>query len=108
MPHHYSELLKLCGFGDEDMEREKSRIDQVFDKLEFGPRDFAFAEKWVRENHDVELAGVRKILGLWLLEFIDLVLAKQDGKNRLFSFPDHYRPCHGYRCSIRQCPRHLS
>jgi benzoyl-CoA reductase/2-hydroxyglutaryl-CoA dehydratase subunit BcrC/BadD/HgdB len=88
MPHPYGELLKLCGFGEDDIQKQKSRLDQVFDRCKLGPRDFAVAEKWVRENHEVGLAGVRKILGLWLMEFVDLVLAKEDGKKIVyFGFP---------------------
>ena len=88
MAEYYDELLKLCGFGDEEIDKERPRIEKVFQKLEIGPQDMKPAESWVRENHDVELAGVRKVLEVWLRELIDLVLAKDEGKKVVyFGFP---------------------
>jgi hypothetical protein len=46
------------------------------------------AEEWVRQNHDVELAGVRKLLRAWLKELLDMVLAKDEGKKIIYyGFP---------------------
>jgi len=83
MANYYDALLKLCGFEDE-IKREKPRIDKAFRKLELGPEDMKRAERWVSENHDVELLGVRKLLRAWLLELFDLVLAKEEGKKVVY------------------------
>ncbi len=46
------------------------------------------ADGWVRQNHDVSLVGVRKLLGAWLKELIDLVLAREEGKKIVYyGFP---------------------
>ncbi|HEX75308.1 MAG TPA: 2-hydroxyacyl-CoA dehydratase [Dehalococcoidia bacterium] len=88
MANYYDELLKLCGFEDDEIKREKPRIDKAFQKLEIGPADMETAENWVRQNHEVELVGVRKLLGAWLKELIDLVLAKDEGKKVVYyGFP---------------------
>jgi len=88
MTSYYDELLKLCGFGDDEIEKEKPRIDKAFQKLELGPEDMKTAASWVKQNHDVELMGVRKLLGVWLKELIDLVLAKDEGKKvAYYGFP---------------------
>jgi len=88
MAEYYDELLKLCGFADDEIEKERPRIEKTFRKLELGPEDMKTAEKWVRQNHDVELMGVRKLLWIWLKELIDLVLAKDEGKRLLYyGFP---------------------
>jgi hypothetical protein len=88
MTHYYNELFKLCGFEDEEIEKERSRIEKTFERLGIGPEDMETAENWVRQNHDVALKGVRKLLGAWLKELIDLVLARDDGKKIVyFGFP---------------------
>jgi len=88
MANYYDGLLKLCGFEDEDITREKPRLDKAFLKLELGPEDMKTAEKWTRENHDIELRGVRKLLRAWLLELVDLVLAREEGKALVYyGFP---------------------
>jgi len=91
--NYYDELLKLCGFEDDEIKREKSRIDQAFQRLELGPEDMKTAERWVRQNHDVELLGVRKLLRAWLLELLDLVLARDEGKKIVYyGFPSIQGP----------------
>jgi hypothetical protein len=88
MAHYYDEILKLCGFEDEEIENESLRIEKTFERLGIGPEDMDKAENWVRQNHDVTLKGVRKLLGAWLKELIDLVLARDDGKKIVyFGFP---------------------
>ena len=88
MADYYDELLKLCGFEIEEINKERTRIEKAFQKLEIGPADMKTAERWVKQNHDIELKGVRKLLGAWLKELIDLVLAKDEGKKVVYyGFP---------------------
>jgi hypothetical protein len=88
MANYYDDLLKLCGFEDEEIDKEMPRIEKTFERLEIGPEDMETAENWVRQNHDVTLVGVRKLLGAWLKELIDVVLAKDEGKKVVyFGFP---------------------
>jgi len=93
MANYYDELLKLCGFEDGEIKKEKPRIDQAFQRLELGPEDMKTAENWVRQNHDMELLGVRKLLRAWLLELLDLVLARDEGKKIVYyGFPSILGP----------------
>jgi len=88
MADYYDNLLKLCGFEDEEIKQERPRIEEVFRRLEMGPADMERAEKWTRQNHDVELVGVRKILRLWLKELFDLALAREEGRRLVYyGFP---------------------
>jgi hypothetical protein len=88
MADYYDDLLKLCGFEEEEISTERSRIERSFEKLGIGPSDMEAAETWVRQNHDVSLMGVRKLLGAWLKELIDLVLSRDEGKKVVyFGFP---------------------
>ncbi len=88
MERYYDDLFRLCGYEDEEIANERPRIEASFEKLRIGPEDMDRADAWVRRNHDVSLVGVRKLLGAWLKELIDLVLAKEDGKKIVYyGFP---------------------
>jgi len=88
MADYYDELLKLCGFEDREIEEERPRIEKAFERLGIGPEDMETADSWVRQNHDVTLKGVSKLLGAWLKELIDVVLARDEGKKIVYyGFP---------------------
>jgi len=93
MSNYYDDLLQLCGWEVEEIDQERPRIEKTFQRLELGPEDMETAMSWVRQNHDVTLMGVRKLLGAWLKELIDLILAKDEGKKIVYySFPTVVRP----------------
>ncbi len=88
MAEYYDDLLKLCGFEEGEIGEERSRIEKTFARLGIGSEDMEEADRWVRQNHDVTLMGVRKLLGAWLKELIDVVLARDEGKKVVyFGFP---------------------
>ena len=66
----YTELFKLCGFEAEEIERQKPRIDKTFEKLGITDEDIKRAERRIKEYHDVELKGVRKLLAVWMKELL--------------------------------------
>ena len=84
MANYYDRLMKLCGFEDNEIQRDSHRIEKAFQKLDLGPEDMAVGEERVRKYHDIELLGVRKMLRAWLSELIDLVLAKDEGKKLIY------------------------
>jgi benzoyl-CoA reductase/2-hydroxyglutaryl-CoA dehydratase subunit BcrC/BadD/HgdB len=81
---YYDELLKLCGYEPEEIEGERPRIEKVFEKLEFTPEDIDRGEKRVRQYFDIELNGIRKMLGLWVKSLIDLVLAREERRKIIY------------------------
>lgn len=84
----YSEFLKLCGYEPEEIEQERPRINRAFEIMEIRPEDIKRAEERLREYVWVESLGMRKILGIWLKDMIDLVLAKEEGKETVYtSYP---------------------
>jgi hypothetical protein len=88
MAAYYDSLLEVCGWEATEIEQERPRIQKAFQKLRIGPEDMGKAEAWVRQNHDVTLKGVRMLLRAYLMETIDMVLAKDEGKKLIFySFP---------------------
>jgi len=80
MTVYYDELFGLCGFQDKEIEKEKVRIEKVFEKIDIGPDDMDRTVKRVNEQFDIQLLGVRKLLRAWLLELLDLSLAKEEKK----------------------------
>jgi hypothetical protein len=84
----YSELLRLCAFDDAEIKSQKQRIETALKILGIGARDTDRAVERVRKYFDIELLGVRKLLGLWLKELFDLVLAREEGKKIIyFGYP---------------------
>ena len=79
--NYYDDLLMgVIGFSEDEIRREKPRFDETFKRLQLGPEDMKRGEKFLKENHEVELLGIRKLIQGWLLELCDLVLAKEEGK----------------------------
>ena len=84
----YSEFLEICGFEPEEIKKESHRVDKAFHILGIEQEDISFAKKRLETFYDIELEGIRKTLGLWIKELIDMVLAKQEGKKIVYtSFP---------------------
>ena len=89
----YDKLFTLVGFSPEELEAERPRIERALTKLEIGPADIDHACENVKTNFEIELKGVQRILGAWVIELIDLVLAKEDGKKIVyFDFPAIFGP----------------
>lgn len=80
----YKELLELCGFEPEEIELERPRVDKAFKIAGIGRDDCKLAEVRIRKYFDLELQGIRKILGIWVREFVDMVLAKEEGKKIVY------------------------
>jgi benzoyl-CoA reductase/2-hydroxyglutaryl-CoA dehydratase subunit BcrC/BadD/HgdB len=85
---YYADLLKLCGWEEDQMAREKPRLDEAFRILDLGPGEMKIAEGRVAEGYDIDLMGVRKALGVWIGGLVDVVLSKKEGKKVVYySFP---------------------
>jgi hypothetical protein len=84
MTGYYDALFEICGFHQEEIEKERPRIEKVLEKINIGPDDMNEIAKRVNEQLDIELLGVRKLLRAWLLELLDLILAKEEGKKVIY------------------------
>ena len=73
-------FLELCGFDKTDTDTERKRVARALEIADLGPQDIERAIERVRKHFDIELLGIRKCLGIWIKEFADMVLAKEDGK----------------------------
>lgn len=81
----YEGLLKLCGFSEEEIRKEGPRIDRAFEKAQIEPKDISRGEERVKKYCDIELEGIRKILSIWIKEFVDMTLAKEEGKKVIYT-----------------------
>jgi len=88
----YDDFLRLCGFEPEEIKKEERRIERAFSIFEIDSEDINKAQERVTAYYDVELTAIRKILGLWLKEFSDLVLAKEEGKKTVYASMPPNRP----------------
>jgi benzoyl-CoA reductase/2-hydroxyglutaryl-CoA dehydratase subunit BcrC/BadD/HgdB len=83
-----SAFLDLCGFERGDIEKEVPRMEKAFDILGIGDDDIERAKTRMKTYIDVELLGMRKVLGIWIKELVDMVLAKEEGKSVIYvSYP---------------------
>ncbi|MFH1624455.1 MAG: 2-hydroxyacyl-CoA dehydratase family protein [Pseudomonadota bacterium] len=85
---YYSELLKLCTFEEEEIKKESPRIEKAFEKLEIRKEDCDRALNRINTYFDADMLPIRKILGLWMRELVDLINAGDEGKKIVYySFP---------------------
>ena len=80
-----NELFGLCGFDKPEITAEKPRIERAFEILDIRPDDEIRAIERIRKYFDIELLGIRKALGIWLKELLDMVLAKEEGKKIVYA-----------------------
>lgn len=77
------ELLSLCGFGPNEIESERRRVEEVFKRLSITAGDIDQAKQRLIKYYDTELQGVRKMFRLYIKELVDLVLAREEGKTKI-------------------------
>jgi benzoyl-CoA reductase/2-hydroxyglutaryl-CoA dehydratase subunit BcrC/BadD/HgdB len=81
------ELLKMCGFEADEVDKELPRIKKAFTKLGITARDIERGKQRLTKYYDIELEGVRKIFRLCVLELVNSVLAKEERKSKvIFGF----------------------
>jgi benzoyl-CoA reductase/2-hydroxyglutaryl-CoA dehydratase subunit BcrC/BadD/HgdB len=85
---YYADLLRLCGWAEEQMAREQPRLDEAFRILGLGTDEMKVAEGRIKEGYDIDSLGVRKALGVWIGGLVDVVLSKTEGKKIVYySYP---------------------
>ena len=86
------ELLSLFGYGAVDVESELPRVKKAFGRLGIRGEDIARAKARLATFYDTGLSGVRKLLGLYLRDVVDTVLAREEGKTTIL----HGTMCPGF------------
>ncbi|MDY6880386.1 MAG: 2-hydroxyacyl-CoA dehydratase family protein [Desulfatiglans sp.] len=80
----FTELFSLLGYEKDEIKEEGSRIGKALEIMEIDDDDIKFAVDRIKKYYDVELVGVRKILGFWMDAAIELVMAKDEGKKLVY------------------------
>jgi benzoyl-CoA reductase/2-hydroxyglutaryl-CoA dehydratase subunit BcrC/BadD/HgdB len=77
------ELLKLCGFKPKEIESELPRVEKAFNRLGITAEDIQRGKQRLHKYYDIELEGVRKAFRLIVLEIVDIMLAREEGKTKI-------------------------
>ena len=81
---YYKELFKLCNYSDEEIQKEAPRIEKVFKKAEIGPEECKRGVERLHKYFWMESQGVRKEWGIWMKQFIDQVLCKEEHEKVIY------------------------
>lgn len=81
------ELLKLCGYSEQEIKSELPRVEKAFEKLGITAEDIERGKQRLNKYYDMELKGVRKALRLIVRELVDALLVKDECvKNVIYGF----------------------
>jgi benzoyl-CoA reductase/2-hydroxyglutaryl-CoA dehydratase subunit BcrC/BadD/HgdB len=81
------EFLELCGFTPDEIDKELPRVEKALGKAGITGDDLETAKQRLTKYYDMELEGVRKAFRLCILELVNTVLAREEGKKKiLFGF----------------------
>ncbi len=73
----------MCGYEESEIASELPRIRKVFSRIEIGDEDIKQARDRLFMYYDMELLGVKKIMGLFLKEFVNMILARDEGRSKI-------------------------
>ena len=77
------ELLGLCGFEPNEVKSALPRIEKAFNKVGITAIDIEHGKERLNKYYDIELEGLRKIFKLNMLEMVDMILAREEGKKEV-------------------------
>jgi benzoyl-CoA reductase/2-hydroxyglutaryl-CoA dehydratase subunit BcrC/BadD/HgdB len=73
MANVYEDFLRLTGFEEEEMAVSVKEWKKAAGKLRLTEEDIQFATTdWIPNGYDIELKGIRKLLGAYVREIIEL------------------------------------
>ena len=74
---YYENLFKICGYTDEEIENQRSRLETFLERLNVNNEAaIAHAEKTVTQSYDVDMVSVQKFLWVLMNSCVDAVLAR--------------------------------
>jgi len=75
-------LLKMLEFSDEEIKEQMPRIEKALERAKITDEDIERG-KGIFTNY-YEMRATRKIMGLWLKRFVDLMLWKDEKKKAIY------------------------
>ena len=80
----YEEFLSLCLFDQDEIKQQKEKLRSVCDEFAITAEQIQeAAEQWIPQNYDLKLDGIRKLLGVYVHEFLDIFNLCQDRKKEM-------------------------
>ena len=76
-------LLELCGYTPAEIDAALPDVKRVFERLELTNEDVERAKERIRLYYQPEFEGMRKVMGVYIRELVDLVLAREKGKKKI-------------------------
>ncbi|MGD9143496.1 MAG: 2-hydroxyacyl-CoA dehydratase family protein [Dehalococcoidia bacterium] len=77
------EFLELCGFTSDEIAAELPRVEKAFEIAGLTGDDIETARQRLTGYYDMELKGVRKAFRLCILEMVNTILAREEGKKKI-------------------------
>jgi len=81
----YDEFLRLCGYEPEEVAEQKTRVEKAFTKLGLTEEDIKLGESRIKRFYAIELEAVRKLLGVWVKELVDTMMAGEEKSKVIYS-----------------------
>ena len=90
----YKEFLETCAYTPEEIDKELPRVKRAFDKAGLIEEDMKRGRERLIEYWDAgNLKGVRMLAGVYIREFVDMVLSGEEHDIRLYAQLPLYRQC---------------
>jgi benzoyl-CoA reductase/2-hydroxyglutaryl-CoA dehydratase subunit BcrC/BadD/HgdB len=77
------ELLKICGFADSEIEVQLPRVAATLSRFGITTADIERGKQRLNRYYDLELPGVRQAVGLCIKDLTNMVLARDEGKQKV-------------------------
>ncbi len=78
-----NEFLAACGYEKSEIDRELPRVKRAFEKAGITTADVQNGKQRLHQFYDLELRGIRRVIRLCLQEFVDSVLVREEGRDRV-------------------------
>ncbi|MBW2622688.1 MAG: 2-hydroxyacyl-CoA dehydratase [Deltaproteobacteria bacterium] len=80
----WTKLFSMCGFDQDEIDRERPRIEKALERLGINEEDVKRGEQRVRDAFEIELEGVRKLLRIHMTGCINLMLARDENSKVIY------------------------
>ncbi len=81
----YDEFLTLCGYEPEEITEQEPRVQKAFGGLGLTEEDIKRGESRIRQFYAVDLEPIRMLLGIWVKELVDTMMAREEKRKIIYS-----------------------
>jgi benzoyl-CoA reductase/2-hydroxyglutaryl-CoA dehydratase subunit BcrC/BadD/HgdB len=77
------EFLDMCGFGEEEKRTQFPRLQEAFARLGLNHEDIERGKSRMTTFYDMDLQGVRRLIGVLVKDLCNIVLMRDEGRDRI-------------------------